>query len=460
MTTTRFKQPWIDRNIRRLSGEKKRPYRKARNTNNKKDWDRCKNIQKQNKHGCRKAYNDYVRNMVSEDKGTGSKKLYSFIKSKKCDGSGVAPLKKNAKTYADASEKAELLNEQFSSVFTKENTSNIPNLGTSKTPDAPNIIIGKEGVLILRFNLNPHKATGPNQLSTRFLREVATVTPSLTLIFQTSLERGTVPNDWKTAHVTPIFKKGDKSKPSNYRPVSLTSIYCKTLEHIIFSHLMKFFESQNILSDKQHDFRRKGSCESQLILTIQDLAAGLNSKSQIDAILLDFSKAFDKVPHERLAAKLHHYGVRGNTLSWIKSFLANRDQQVILDGAKSNSAPVSSGVPQGTLLGPMLFLLYISDLLSNVNATGRRFADDCLVYRTINTTDDAVSLQNNLDTLQQWEKDWLMPLNPDKCEVIRITNKEKIIDAKYTIHGQVFLEANRAKYLGVTIDNTLSWKSY
>jgi hypothetical protein len=147
-------------------------------------------------------------------------------------------------------------------------------------------------------------------------------------------------------------------------------------------------------------------------------------------------------------------------LSWIKSFLANRDQQVILDGAKSNSAPVSSGVPQGTLLGPMLFLLYISDLLSNVNATGRRFADDCLVYRTINTTDDAVSLQNNLDTLQQWEKDWLMPLNPDKCEVIRITNKEKIIDAKYTIHGQVFLEANRAKYLGVTIDNTLSWKSY
>ena len=138
--------------------------------------------------------------MVSEDKGTSSKKLYSFIKSKKCDGSGVAPLKKDGKTYADASEKTELLNEQFSSVFTKDNTSNITNLDTSKTPDAPNIIIGKECVLILRFNLNPYKATGPNQLSTRFLREMATVTPSLTLIFQTSLEMGTVPDDWKTAH--------------------------------------------------------------------------------------------------------------------------------------------------------------------------------------------------------------------------------------------------------------------
>jgi hypothetical protein len=211
------------------------------------------------------------------------------------------------------------LNEQFSSVFTKENTSTIPNLGTSKTPDAPNIIAGKEGVLKLLLNLNPHKATGPDQLSTRFLREMATsITPSLTLIFQTSLERGTVPDDWKTAHVTPIFKKGDKSKPSNYRPVSLTSICCKTLEHIIFSHLMKFFEIHSILSDKQHGFRKKRSCESQVILTIQDHAAGLYSKSQIDAILLDFSKAFDKVPHERLAAKLHHYGVRGNTLSWIK----------------------------------------------------------------------------------------------------------------------------------------------
>jgi hypothetical protein len=168
---------------------------------------------------------------------------------------------------------------------------------------------------------------------------------------------------------------------------------------------MKFFESHNILSDKQHGFRKKRSCESQLILTIQDLAAGLNAKSQIDAILLDFSKAFDKVPHERLAAKLHHYGVRGNTLSWIKSFLANRDQEVILDGAKSNSSPVSSGVPHGTILGPMLFLVYINDLLSNVKAIGRLFADDCLVYRTIKTTDDAVSLQNNHDTLQQWEKD-------------------------------------------------------
>ena len=149
--------------------------------------------------------------------------------------------------------------------------------------------------------------------------------------------------------------------------------------------------------------------------------------------------------------------IKSHTRDWRRSYITmesvvtpchglkvswQTDQQVILDGAKSNSALVSSYVPQGTVLGPLLFLVYINDLLSNVNATGRPFADDCLLYRTIKTTDDAVSLQNNLDTLQQWEKDWLMSFNPDKCEVIRITNKKMIIDAKYTIPGQVLHETN------------------
>ena len=157
------------------------------------------------------------------------------------------------------------------------------------------------------------------------------------------------------ANVSPIFKKGDKSKPANYRPVSLTSVYCKVIEHIIHSHLMKFFEDQNILTDYQHGFRKKRSCESQLITTIQDLASGIDSSTQIDAILLDFSKAFD-MSHERLAAKLHHYGVRGPTLNWIKSFLAGRTQRVIVEGVASDPAPFTSGVPQGTVLGSPLFL--------------------------------------------------------------------------------------------------------
>jgi hypothetical protein len=197
---------------------------------------------------------------------------------------------------------------------------------------------------------------------------------------------------------------------------------------------MKFFEDQNILTDYQHGFRKKRLCESQLITTIQDLASGIDSSTQIDAILLDFSKAFDKVSHERLAAKLHHYGVRGPTLNWIKSFLAGRTQRVIVEGVASDTAPVTSGVPQGTVLGPLLFLIYINDLPSKVNSTARLFADDCLLYRHIKTNEDTTSLQDDLNNLQDWERDWQMHFNPDKCEVIRITTKRKIIPSSYFIH--------------------------
>ena len=190
---------------------------------------------------------------------------------------------------------------------------------------------------------------------------------------------------------------------------------------------MKFFENNNILTDAQHGFRKYRSCESQLITTVQGLASGIDKSEQIDAVLLDFSKAFDKVPHRRLAANLHHYGVRGNTLLWIQSFLADRSQKVIMEGQSSASAPVTSGVPQGTVLGPLLFLVYINDLPSKVQSTARLFADDCLLYRTIKSNQDSDILQQDLDNLQKWESDWLMHFNPD-CEVIRITNNRRTIN--------------------------------
>ena len=192
---------------------------------------------------------------------------------------------------------------------------NLPDLGISPTPEMKKITINTEGVQNLLQHLKPNKATGPDDIPAKFLKEVnIEISPLISFIFQASLDQGQIPSDWKQARVAPVFKKGDRGQPANYRPISLTSILCKTLEHILHSTIITHLEHNNVLSELQHGFRKKRSTESQLILTVQDLAADLDKGQQIDAILLDFSKAFDKVPHRRLLLKLHHSGVRSNTL--------------------------------------------------------------------------------------------------------------------------------------------------
>ena len=257
----------------------------------------------------------------------------------------------------------------------------------------------------------------------------------------------------------PIFKKGDRSKPENYRPVSLTSITCKTLEHIVSSTIMSHMDSHYILTDAQHGFRKRRSCETQLLLTIQDLASSIDTMEQTDVILLDFSKAFDKVPHHRLLSKIEFYGVRNNLNKWVTSFLQGRSQQVHLDGISSTQVPVESGVPQGSVLGPLLFLLYINDLPNYVSpeSTARLFADDCVLYRKIKSEEEAKALQKDLDGLQRWESDWLMEFHPQKCQILHITKKRKPIKVPYKIHGHTLEEVDSAKYLGINIHKTLSW---
>ena len=336
-----------------------------------------------------------------------------------------------------------------------------PSVPASNVPSTKPITVTEKGVLKFLQDLKPHKAAGSDQISTILLKLAGVeLSPGLTTFFQLSIDEGKIPSDWKSAIVSPVFKKGNRSTPSNYRPISLTSVTCKLIEHIIFSNIISHFDSNNILTDFQHGFRKKRSCDTQLILTINDLAKGIDKNQQIDAILLDFSKAFDKVSHTRLLQKLQHYGVRGSLHSWIKDFLQCRTQQVVLDGASSDTSPVTSGVPQGSVLGPLLFLAYINDLPSRVKSTVRLFADDCLMYRTIKNHDDAWQLQEDIDSLQQWESEWLMSFNPDKCEVIHITNKRNPLKSTYSIHDTPLQPTDSAKYLGATITPNLSWKTH
>ena len=179
-------------------------------------------------------------------------------------------------------------------------------------------------------------------------------------------------------------------------------------------------------------------------------------------MFLDYSKAFDKVPHKRLLHKLKFYGIRESTNQWISSFLENRTQLVLVDGKASPSAPVLSGVPQGTVLGPLLFLAYINDLPDCITpgSDARLYADDSALSREIKTTDDEKALQADLNELQSWEQKWKMEFNPDKCQAMRVTLKRNQANPSYTIHGQELEAVSKAKYLGLTISKTLSWSDH
>ena len=247
------------------------------------------------------------------------------------------------------------------------------------------------------------------------------------------------------------------SQIANYRPISLTCVCCKLLEHIVDSQLMKFLSEHSILSDAQHAFRKSRSCDTQLITTLHDLNSNHNNHQTTDIAILDFSKAFDVVPHQRLLQKLDHYGIRNKPLGWIKAFLTNRTQRVVVKGKTSSWAPVLSGVPQGTVLGPHLFILFINDITESVTSTTRLFADDCIMYRTINSPDDQASFQHDLTKLVDWSHTWGMKFNAAKCKVMRISRKRHPGNANYSMLGETLEEVKEDKYLGVMIQNNLKW---
>ena len=370
-------------------------------------------------------------------------------------------MRKDGLTYNSSKQKADILNDQFTSVFTKEDLSNPLKLPKRHIPSLSQITVTVRGVFKLLQGLKPHKAAGPDKVPKRLLKLGAQeLAPGLTMFYQLSLDQGKLPIDWQTANVSPVFKKGNRSSPANYRPISLTSVSCKILEHVIHSNIMSHFKAHDILTDSQHGFRKHRSCDTQLITTVNNLTKGLDKSEQIDAILLDFSKAFDKVAHSRPLLKLENYGVRGNLLKWVQDFLSGRTQQVVFEGSCSDTTPVTSGVPQGSVLGPLLFLAFINDLPSRVKSRTDMFADDCLLYRTIIGQADAHALQKDLDSLQDWEKEWQMEFNADKCEVIRITSKKNPIIYSCKIHQTALRSTDQAKYLGVTITPNLSWKCH
>jgi hypothetical protein len=372
----------------------------------------------------------------------------------------------NGQLTFSIAERAEALNNCFKDVFTVERDID-PRIATEQMrPESVCQVleISRDDVLRKLSKLKQWKSGGPDGIHPKLLYEMKDeLAAPLASLFSKSLLTGDLPGIWRKASVTPIFKKGQRSEPGNYRLVSLTCILCKLMEGLIRDHITQHLIDNNLLSDSQFGFRKGRSCSLQLLQTMDHWMDAWDRGHEVDVAFLDFRKAFDTVPHKRLLQKVAYFGIQGLILTWIQEILLGRVQRVVLGEHYSEWVQVSSGVPQGSVLGPLLFLLYVNDIPERLSSTVRLFAaDDAKIYRSIKTEVDYLALQQDMTRVCEWCHEWQMKLNLSKCKVMTI--KPGPADRLYLLR-QDSTEVQCAacdseKDLGVIIDSQLKFESH
>ena len=402
---------------------------------------------------------------IAKDCKTNPKKLWKYIKSNTKVKTAISPLhnRNTGKLTTNEKEQADVLAQQFASVMVEEPVGDIPRLPRKelKTPPLHKIKVTEEMVLMKLNNLNTTKSSGPDEIHPRILKETAkSIAPALTALYNNILNSHEIPEDWRSAIISALFKKGDKTDPGNYRPVSLTCIICKILESIIYDHIVKHMIENNLFSKHQYGFISKRSAALQLINVLEIWSNILDEDGIIDNINMDFQKAFDSVPHRRLLGKLESYGIEGDIILFIEAFLKNRKQKVVINGQSSEWTEVISGVPQGSVIAALLFVIYINDLPDNIQSHLFLFADDCKFFRQILTIADTVIMQTDLDTLHKWSGIWLLKFHPGKCVNIRICLSKKEDQHTYLLGNNELENVDEVKDLGVIVDNMLKFQKH
>ena len=422
----------------------------------------------------RAAVNKYLRLhkrkkelRIAKNLKNNTKSFYQYISSKTTKKDNIPDLlKKDGSKTKDDAEKSAELNEFFSSVFTNENNSSFPHMDNrvNKDTSLTNADVSVDDMKSLLQNLNPDKSPGTDEIHPRLLKECASsLAKPFKTLFDLTMKVGQIPDDWKKAEVRPIYKKkGSKHDPSNYRPISLTSVVCKVFEKIIKNQLCQYLTSNNLLSCHQFGFLPGRNTTTQLLVTIKDWMENLDEGKATDVAYMDFRKAFDAVPHHRLIYKVEKYGVKGPILQWIKSFLTGRTQYVKINNTSSIEKPVTSGVPQGSVLGPMLFVFFINDLPDVCSVSTKIYADDTKAYTCIVNENDQARLQNSIDEMFNWTQQWQLNFNASKCKILHI-GENNPRHSYFIGNGNSKSEIEKTeleKDLGVFVDPELNFESH
>ena len=390
-----------------------------------------------------------------------SKFFYAFAKRYSKVASNIGPLKKGNEIVADNKEMADILAEQFASVYSlpKENLPPASMLFSDSNafPSLCNISCEIDDMMEALDSLKEYSGSGPDRFPSVYLKKCKhQFAVPLCLLWNRSMSEGYIPMRFKHTDILPLFKKGTVGCSENYRPIANSSHLIKVYEKVVHKQIVHYLDAHNMFNPNQHGFRSNHSCLSQLLAHYDEILHQMEQGLGIDVVYLDFSKAFDKVDFHILLKKLKHLGIDGKLGKWLYAFLVGRTQTVVVNGAKSSKIFVKSGVPQGSVLGPLLFLILMTDIDEHVKSSNvSSFADDTRACKGVSSVNDVDLFQSDLLKIYEWAKENNMEFNHLKFELLRYNTPACIVDAVYTdCNNQVIAVKDSTKDLGVIMNSS------
>lgn len=447
------KKPWITADVQKSIRKKKTLWQKFLRSRTEADYLEHRRFSNRLSVEILNAKSSYEKDLIVSDN---PKRFFKYVRSHTNSKVGRPQIRlPDESISSNDTQVAETFAETFFSSFTREPDGEIPSVQLCSRRDEQlcSVEFTEEIVLQKLIALNVTKSPGIDNISTMLLKRCAheLCVPLLILIKQ-SFSTAALPIQWKTSVVKPIYKKGDKFDANNYRPISLIPVIGKVMESIITDALTDFLAANKIIPLEQHGFTRGKSLVTNLLCCLSDWTKFVDGGESVDIVYLDFSKAFDRVPKKRLLSKLDHFGVRGALLDWISAFLSDRHYMVEVGGSRSEEREVLSGVPQGSVLGPILFNIFTADLRYVVSSGFSLYADDTKVYSLSSKHEE---IQSDLNRIYEWSERWLLPLNIPKCVVLYVGKNNP--RCSYSINGSTLLQTDSHVDLGVVINSNLTW---
>ena len=446
---------WFNRNCHEARNEKRMKWNRWRKERSESRWKDYVKARNESVEVMREERRKYEKDIIDKCKSE-PRLFYKHVNGMRKKWEGITRLIVDGQEYTEARGMAEVMNARFQSVFTEEEdfSKEDEDFGESNLE----VVVEREEVLKLMRELDVNKATGPDGISNWILRECCNqLVDKIHCLISLSLLQSKMPKDWKRANIVPIFKGGNKENPLNYRPVSLLSVVGKLCERVVKEKWTKHLEGKEVLTIHQYGFRKGSSCSSNLLAFYSRVIDIVQEREGwVDGVYLDLKKAFDKVPHKRLLWKIRNYGgVRGRLFDWMTDYLSGREMRTVIRNESSSWLEVTSGVPQGSVLGPVMFGIYVNDLVDGIGSYINLFADDAKLMRGVNNIGDCKKLQEDLDKVGEWGRKWQMEFNKNKCKVMEF-GKSRRVHWDYTMEDVRLEKSSEELDLGVTITEGLT----